>query len=194
MGYYESRELVEAVKYLTNKYTINEISMLAFSMGSATSVLAARDIQQIKNSSGDIKVKALVLDSPYVSFRDIIQQQVQSKRFYNKYFIDLVLNYIGWRLKFNVDEVDLIKILNEPRDFSVFIIHGNNDDLVPQENGKRLFDTLTTKKEAWFPENVGHACILTQLSDSTVPPSGTSLRNSCGLATMFTLHCLMQVV
>jgi hypothetical protein len=159
MGYYESKELVSAVRYLKEKYKIKEIAIIGFSMGGATTVLAARDIQNREDIG--VKVKAIVLDSTYSSLKDIVEYRAKNKNFSNKYYLKLILKYISWRLKFNFDEVDLIKVLNSDKMLSlpVFVIHGYKDFSVLQSNSKKIFDSLAGEnrnKEAWFPENVEH--------------------------------------
>ena len=147
-GYYESQELLTALKHLETKYSFNHIGILGLSMGAATTVLAAEQNQAIKT---------IILDSPYISFREIIKERAQKEYPYiPKFYVDLVLTYTGFRLGFDVNEVDPGRILYQNKQLPVLIIHGALDEAVSQKNGRELYTLAASPKEAWFIKDVDH--------------------------------------
>ncbi|MFK7812606.1 MAG: alpha/beta hydrolase [Maribacter sp.] len=58
----------------------------------------------------------------------------------------------NWLLKFRFQNLENIKKINEP----TFLIHGTDDDLIPFEHGKRLFELSNADNKLFFPIEGGN--------------------------------------
>ncbi|HAR62870.1 MAG TPA: hypothetical protein DF296_14425 [Candidatus Margulisbacteria bacterium] len=147
MGFFESQELVVAADYLDKKYHNNSVGIIGFSMGAAVTTLAAPHIKNIK---------ALVLDSPFYSFRSIIEERTTIEQPYIPIvYVDLVLRFIGARLSFDTDNVDLGKELRTMH-IPLFLIHGKKDTYISKQHSLRIYKTANGPKQIWLTENGTH--------------------------------------
>lgn len=147
MGYYESRDLVRAVAYISSKYHQREVGMLGLSMGAAASVLAAGQIKELK---------ALILDSPFYSFRAILDERFREDYpYYPEFIKNIVYRYSEWRLGFKLDDIDIGKALTGLK-VPALIIHGKKDTYINVKNSLRLFEKANQPKELWITEKGTH--------------------------------------
>ncbi|MDH4163061.1 MAG: alpha/beta fold hydrolase [Nitrospirota bacterium] len=150
LGLNEQKDVAAALAYLHSRKEIDpkRIGIYGFSLGGATAILAA------ENSGG---FRAVVTDSAFTSLRD--QARTAITGFYHlPAFPFLSLTTLGYRLYFfaPVDGVDPEKVIAKLSPVPVLIIAGEGDDLIPVENGKRLFAAAREPKEQWIIQNALH--------------------------------------
>jgi hypothetical protein len=95
--------------------------------GVATKMAAERD------------VAAVVLESPYTSTVDVAE-----KSFW--------LVPVRWLMQDRYDSLSRIGEIREP----ILIMHGQADQVIPQELGRQLFDAANEPKEGFWPETAAH--------------------------------------
>lgn len=84
-------------------------------------------------------VGAIVLEAPYTSITD-----VAALRF--------PVVPVRWLLRDRFDSLSRIAKLTEP----LLVMHGNDDTVIPQFLGRRLYDAAGAPKEGFWPDGVGH--------------------------------------
>ncbi|HXB11476.1 MAG TPA: alpha/beta hydrolase, partial [Bacteroidia bacterium] len=120
-GFYLDAEA--AYNYLlANGYTADKIIPFGRSLGTGVAV----------NLALEKPVKALILESPYMSITKLANQQFP-------YLFPWLL------LKYTFDSYG--KLSTEKLDVSVLIIHGDNDELIPCEHAKELYAAIKEDKK-----------------------------------------------
>lgn len=120
-----------ALKYLRSRNDINLEKIIFFgrSLGSAVAVdLAVKE-----------KCHALILETPFTSIKDMAKLT----------YPFLPISYFA-RTKY--DSLKKIKNVNTP----VLVIHGDKDDLVPIEHGKKLYKDANGPKEFYTIQGANH--------------------------------------
>jgi pimeloyl-ACP methyl ester carboxylesterase len=128
-GYFEKKDVLGAVNYVRQR-SINRIGVLSFSMGAASSLMAAAETQDIL---------ALVADSSYADLEEIIDYQFSIRSNLPEFFIPLILFMAKtlYGIDFRaVKPVEAIKNISCP----VFIIVGGRDDTVSIDQAQREFE------------------------------------------------------
>lgn len=82
---------------------------------------------------------AVVLESPYTSTVDIAAAQFP--------FIP-----VHWLMSDRFESLDRIAAVKEP----LLVMHGEEDAVIPQTFGRRLFDAANEPKEGFWPKMAGH--------------------------------------
>lgn len=85
---------------------------------------------------------AVVLESPYTSTVD-----VAASRF--------PFAPVSWLMKDRFESLARIKQVHEP----LLVMHGEADEVISQEFGRRLFDAANEPKEGYWPKMAGHNSI-----------------------------------
>ena len=96
-------------------------------------------------------------DSAFTSLRD--QARTAITGFYHlPAFPFLPLTTLGYRLWFfaSVADIDPERDIANLSPVPVLIIAGEGDDLIPVENGKRLYAAAREPKELWIVPNAAH--------------------------------------
>jgi fermentation-respiration switch protein FrsA (DUF1100 family) len=128
--------------------------ILAQSLGGAVAVPA------VALSDQTDKIRALVLDSTFGSYRMMAQDKIAN------FWLTWPLQ---WPLSFLVSDEfspnDYIESLQMP----VLFVHGTGDYVVPYEMGQDLFNRLkTNKKDFWSIEGAPHTWFLSEESDKHI--------------------------
>lgn len=156
VGIYEKNDLLGAVKY-AKKLGSKQIVLMGFSMGAATSIVAAAESED---------VDAVIADSPFSDLEE---------------YLDDNLN--AWSklpsFPFNQTTFLSIKILEgvDPKEFSprtvikdiaprpVLLIHSKDDAFIPVSNSYELLNTGGSNVKLWETEGVNHVESFTKLTD-----------------------------
>ncbi len=120
-----------ALAHLHSRKEINQEKIIFFgrSLGSAVAVeLALKE-----------KCRALILETPFTSILEM------GKKLYPFLPVSLLL-------KTKYDSLSKIRNIKVP----ILIMHGDKDDLVPFEHGKRLYDMANEPKEFYTIPGAGH--------------------------------------
>lgn len=150
LGLLEQKDVAAALGYLHARREVDpkRIGIYGFSLGGATALLAAAR----SNGFG-----AVVADSAFTSLRD--QARTAITGFYHlPSFPFLSLTTLGYRLSFfaAVDDIDPEKAIAKLSPVPVLIIAGEGDDLIPVDNGKRLYAAAKEPRELWIIPNALH--------------------------------------
>ncbi|MBM4271696.1 MAG: alpha/beta hydrolase [Deltaproteobacteria bacterium] len=126
------RDAAVVYDYLRKFYAENQIVIYGRSIGSGIAVHLAKSA----------KPRALILESPFVSLRDVAA--------YHYPFIPGTV--IDWILRYPMQNDQWIADVSCP----VYLIHGTEDDIIPYSSSERLMKLITTKKELVAIPGGGH--------------------------------------
>jgi fermentation-respiration switch protein FrsA (DUF1100 family) len=109
---------------------------------------AAVAVYTVANSPYKNRVKALVLDSPFASYRGIAREKIAQ-------------TVIGWPFQYALswlinEDYSPIKFIKSIAPIPVIIIHGTHDEVVPLHHGRTLYDAAGRPKELWEVTVPGH--------------------------------------
>ena len=147
-GYYERNDLLGAIDYIRQRGIKGKIGVIGFSMGAATSLLAAAESEEIS---------VVVADSCYADVMDIMKSEFAKRSNLPKFFIPIILfmtkNMYG--VDFTaIKPVEAVKEITVP----VFIIHGGQDDMVPVEHALRLIEaSRNPDSKLWIVPEAPHS-------------------------------------
>ncbi len=147
-GYYERNDVLGAIDYIRQRGIESKIGVLGFSMGAATSLMAAPESDEIK---------AVAADSAYADIVSIIESEFSKRSNLPKFFIPVIL-FIAK----NIYDIDFTAIKPEEavREMSVpvLIIHGGQDDIVPVQHAYRLKEaSQNPDSKLWIAPEAQHA-------------------------------------
>ena len=149
-GALEQRDLIGAVNYLVSRPDVDKgkIAALSFSLGGATTILAAAQ---------DTRIKAVVDDSGYADVRHWFNSSVgELLRHPTDPYSVLSLRMVEWRRGINADILrPAARIaLISPR--PILIIQGTADRDLPLRNSLENFTAAKQPKELWWVQGAGH--------------------------------------
>jgi uncharacterized protein len=128
-----------------------DIIVFGKSLGGAVAVYT------VANSPYKSRVKALVLDSAFSSYRMIAREKMAG-------------SIIGWMFQYPMsflvnDDYSPVKFIAKVSPIPVVIIHGDSDPIVPGHNGRILYNAALPPKQEWELNMHGH--VLTQADPAT---------------------------
>lgn len=148
-GWHDRIDYMDWIQLLIDDYGAEQIVLHGHSMGAATVLM----------TSGETlpdEVKAIIADSSYSTVEDELIHQL--KHIYNLppfpllNVTSVVTNIrAGYTFK-EASAIDQVRKNTRP----LFIIHGNNDDLVPTEMGHEIYEVAGGDKELWIVPDAGH--------------------------------------
>jgi fermentation-respiration switch protein FrsA (DUF1100 family) len=114
-------------------------------------------VYTVANSPYKYRVKALILDSAFSSYRDIAREKIAD-------------SIIGWPFQYPLswlvsDDFSPVKFIRKIAPVPVLIIHGTHDGIVPERHGRILFDAALEPKEFWSINAPGH--VMAQADEGT---------------------------
>lgn len=150
LGYHEQKDVSAALHYLSSRPEVDQerIGIFGFSLGGSTAILAA---------SGTRTFRAVAADSAFTSLRDQARQAITG--FYHLPAFPFVdLSVLGYELYFQtrVRNIDPESVIGTISPAPVLIIAGEGDDMIPAENGRRLYRAAQEPKELWVIPVGGH--------------------------------------
>jgi fermentation-respiration switch protein FrsA (DUF1100 family) len=129
---------------LFNLPRVKQDNIIVFgkSLGGAVAVYT------VANSPYKNRVKALILDSAFSSYRAIAREKIAD-------------SIIGWPFQYPLswlvnDDFSPVKFIGQIAPMPVVIIHGNHDGIVPEHHGRILYDAALMPKELWEVTVPGH--------------------------------------
>ncbi len=149
LGLYEQRDILAAVSFLKSRREIDpaRIGVYGFSLGVSSAILAA-------SKSDDFR--AIVADTAFTSLRD--QAKTAITGFYHlPVFPFLPLAILGYEIYFqtSIETVSPLKAISR-LSMPILIIAGEEDSLIPADNGRKLFAAAKEPKVFWLISGVGH--------------------------------------
>jgi len=151
LGLYEQKDIEAALAFLkTRRDTIypKRIGIYGFSMGGSAAILTAAKTGAFS---------AIVADSAFTSLRDQAREAITG--FYHlPAFPFLHLTVLGYELSFQarVDAIAPVKMISVIAPTPVLIIAGEGDELIPADNGRKLFAAAGEPKELWIIPGADH--------------------------------------
>jgi dipeptidyl aminopeptidase/acylaminoacyl peptidase len=150
LGYHEQKDVAAALAYLRSHPAVDSgrIGIYGFSMGGVAAILAASEVRAFS---------AVIADSAYTSLRDQFRHVIGG--FYHlPSFPFLNLAVVAYEMYFRagVGDVNPERVIAGLSPIPVFIIAGKGDELIPVENGQRLFNAAKEPKELWIIPVSGH--------------------------------------
>jgi len=147
-GLCEKNDLLGAIDYIRSRGIENKIGVLGFSMGAAVCLMAAPESEEID---------AVVADAAYADLVSIIESEFAERSDLPKFFIPIILSMTR-----NIYDVDFTAIKPEEAvketSVPVFIIHGEQDEMIPVEHAYRLKEaTQNPDSRLWIVPEAQHA-------------------------------------
>jgi len=147
-GLYEKNDLLGAIDYVRSRGVENKIGVLGFSMGAAVCLMTAPESEEID---------AVVADGSYADIVSIIESEFAERSDLPGFFIPIILSMT--RTVYDVD-FTAIKPEEAVRKTSapVFIIHGEQDEMIPVEHAYRLKEaSQNPDSRLWILPEAQHA-------------------------------------
>jgi fermentation-respiration switch protein FrsA (DUF1100 family) len=138
----DAEAALETLLFTLPRMRQDNIIVFGKSLGAAVAVYT------VANSPFKNRVKALILDSPFESYRGIAREKIAD-------------SVIGWPFQYPLswlinDDFSPIKYIKRVAPVPVIIIHGTRDDIVPWHHGLMLFNAAVPPKEFWEVMVPGH--------------------------------------
>ncbi len=154
LGLYEQEDILAALGFLRLRSDIDRdrIAIYGFSMGGSAAILAAARSHAFY---------AVVADSPFASLRD--QSRTAITRFYHlPSFPFFPLAMFGYAVFFqaSADSVSPVNVVSEIAPAPFLVIAADGDEMIPVENGRRLFAAAREPKELWIIPGAEHGATL----------------------------------
>ncbi len=157
-GVRECQDVLCWIRFAQEKWGDIDIWLVGVSMGASTVLMASDKLQQFGSS-----VRGIVADCPYARGEDIIADSCRKMGLPPKIMMPFIR--AGARLfgRFRLRDADVIKAVSHTQT-PILLLHGEQDDIVPCEMSKVIFDHCGGYKERLvFPE-AGHG--LSYLTDN----------------------------
>ncbi len=146
-GYFESQDIVQAVKFLKEKKGEETIGVWGGSAGASATIMAALESPEID---------AIVADSPYASLRIAISSYEKEKEIkLTEALFPLYMQIAKFNVTFDLSKTNLLKRVPNLRT-PIFLIHGTEDQVLAPKNSQLLYESINGPKELWLTEGAGH--------------------------------------
>ncbi|MGE6754099.1 alpha/beta hydrolase [Rossellomorea sp. NPDC071047] len=148
-GWDDRLDYKEWINLLINEKREESIFLHGFSMGAATVLMTSgEDLPE--------EVKGIIADSGYTSLEEELTHQLKYLYRLPAFPIMEVTSVVtkvraGYTFR-EASALDQVKNNKLP----LFIIHGDQDELVPTEMANRLYEATNTMKELWIVPGAGH--------------------------------------
>ena len=151
LGWKESDELSQLVQILIRDYRATQIAIWGRSMGAATTIIYSRH--------NSVFLSSLVLDSPFYSIQEIINQMVTEKVGVGGWLISGAAKLLDgqFQSEFNVslDDLKVGKLSREIRVPASFILM-KEDQLANPEKTRKMFNRYGNKDKQLYECNGKH--------------------------------------
>ena len=149
-GLHEKSDVLGAIDYLRSRGLSRPVGLLGFSYGAATALLAAAD---------EPAVQAVVADSPFARATDLIAQETARKTPVPEWLAPAFLPGAG-ALALLFHGIDLRDSAPDRAagrlTYPVLVIHGEADERIPVEHGRRVYESAPAGSELWLVPDAGH--------------------------------------
>lgn len=147
----DAEAALETLLFTLPRANHDNIIIFGKSLGGAVAVYT------VANSPYKNRVKALILDSVFSSYRAIAREKIAD-------------SVIGWPLQYPLswlvnDDFSPVKYIRKIAPVPIVIIHGTQDGIVPEHHGRILFDAALEPKQFWAINATGH--VMAQADEGT---------------------------
>lgn len=138
----DAEAALETLLYKLPRKDHDNIIVFGKSLGGAVAVTT------VANSPHKHRVKAIILDSVFSSYRALAREKIAD-------------TLIGWPFQYPLsllvnDDFSPIGFIKRIAPVPIVVIHGNHDDIVPEHHGRILYEAALSPKECWVPAIPGH--------------------------------------
>ncbi|ANY66066.1 hypothetical protein BBD42_06035 [Paenibacillus sp. BIHB 4019] len=151
LGLNEKYDLLGAVSYLKARdHTGDSIGVIGFSMGAATSLLAASE-------SDDIK--AVIADSPFRNAGLFLREGLPFFSGLPAFPFSYTSTWMAnWAFNVDLDSISPMDAVKKMQSKPVMLIHGTGDQQISYKNTEVIFESLKVNPsaEVWYPQNTEH--------------------------------------
>jgi uncharacterized protein len=138
----DAEAALETLLFKLPRANHDNIIVFGKSLGGAVAVYT------VANSPHKDRVKALILDSAFSSYRAIARENIAD-------------SVLGWPFQYPLswlvnDDFSPVRYIGKIAPVPLVIIHGKYDEIVPEHHGRVLFDAARQPKEFWEIELPGH--------------------------------------
>lgn len=148
-GWDDRKDYQEWVKLLVNEYGEEDIYLHGFSMGAATVLM----------TSGEKlppEVKGIIADSGYTSVKEELAHQLKYLYHLPPFpLMEITSAVTKIRAGYTFTEASAVEQVKKNQ-LPLFIIHGDQDELVPTEMADVLYEASNGEKELWIVPGAGH--------------------------------------
>ncbi len=148
-GWHEQRDLLAAVDYAKNQGDTGEqIGLLGYSMGAATSIIVA---------AKDHRVQAVVADSSFADLKQYLTKNLHRWTYLPEYpFNHLIMRSASWFTGVDPARVSPLEMIPEIDPRPILLIHGEDDALIPMQDSLSLYEAAGSGAQIMLVENAGH--------------------------------------
>jgi uncharacterized protein len=159
LGYNEQKDVEAALAFLAQRRAIdrNHVGIFGFSLGGSTAILTAA-------RTG--KFAAVAADSAFTNLRDQARGAITGFYHLPSFpFVDLAV--LAYELYFQtaVKNIAPESVIGNISPVPLFIIAGEGDEMIPAENGRRLFSAAREPKVLWIIPVGGHGGTISAAGD-----------------------------
>lgn len=148
-GWHDRLDYLDWIDLLIEEYGAEDIILHGNSMGAATVLMTSgEDLPE--------EVKGIIADSGYSTVKDELAHQLKHLYGLPAFpLLDVTSVITKVRAGYMLGEASAIAQV-EKNDLPLFIIHGEDDDLVPTEMAHEIFEVAGGEKELWLVPETGH--------------------------------------
>jgi pimeloyl-ACP methyl ester carboxylesterase len=147
VGEYEKNDLLGAVDWVKANHA-SQISLLGFSMGATTELLAAAD---------EPAVAGVISDSPFNNLKNYLNDNLPTWSHLWKYpFTPLIMNMLPPMTGLHPDRVDALAAVDRIYPRPILFIHSTGDQDIPYTNSESMWERHPDKFEFWKTANAKH--------------------------------------
>ena len=153
-GYFERWDVLGAFDYLVERGVdpgrTGQIGLIGFSMGAATSIMAAAE---------EPRIAAVVADSPYADATDLIAREAARKTPIPLWLMPIFIPTTKLMAKgiYGIDIGELAPERSVERlEYPILVIHGTEDQRIPLDHGERVVKAAEAGSFLWRALGVDH--------------------------------------
>ncbi len=151
IGQFEKDDLLSAAQFAKAEMGSERVSIIGWSMGAVTSILAMVE-------SDDIQV--VIADSPFADLRAYLEENLPYWSYLPSYpFTPLIINIIPYLSGIDADSVSPVhSVANMDKDDRLLLIHSTSDIAIPSENSEQILSAVQGKGqvELWTTNKGDH--------------------------------------
>jgi len=153
LGYYEVLDVEAALDFALSQSQpeVNRVAAWGGSMGGATVIMAAARRPEIE---------AVVADSAFAALEEELIIMIRLK-----WIRPLIQFFAEGETGVNITDVRPVDLIGGISPRPVFIIHGQSDEMVPVNTGRRLYDAAGEPRVLWLEEDVGHLAMIDEFPE-----------------------------
>lgn len=148
-GWHDRKDYQQWIQLLIDEKRAESIFLHGFSMGASTVLM----------TSGEelpYEVKGIIADSGYTSVKEELAHQLKYLYHLPAFpLIEVTSAVTKVRAGYSFGEASALEKVMKNK-LPLFIIHGDQDELVPTEMANRLYNAANSEKEIWIVPSAGH--------------------------------------